>query len=327
MAAVEAEAGGPPPLPPTALDMARQAGQAVDRAIAAGVQRQTLQLMLPINQRRENFMSTEGLDYPCSINAEYEAMSAVTTAVSQSTSLEGEVEEKRRNGGGIEGDPSGIFRMSTGKAAAVVYPISDMLDQIRKIDKEAGPDRTVLIANPQWNLGGSGNVVSDFGFGPWKKAADDFLAQFPTVYSLEEFRIGAPGTLDVVTNDYAGRGGVIRVLYTYPGDWHAYVVGQSGGSVYVTSFPSKPAYKDLEAALDAWKAQGGSTVPGKLKSAGGGSSASEEPAAAPAEGGALTPAMVDALDKATVQKMPTALGKPTSGKLDKLKERLKETLG
>lgn len=34
----------------------------------------------------------------------------------------------------------------------------------------------VFIVNPQWSTGG--NIVSDFGFGPWRKAAEDFLATF-----------------------------------------------------------------------------------------------------------------------------------------------------
>ena len=36
-------------------------------------------------------------------------------------------------------------------------------------------------------------VVSDFGIGPWKKAAEDFLATFEPAYFIREKRIGSPG--------------------------------------------------------------------------------------------------------------------------------------
>ena len=49
----------------------------------------------------------------------------------------------------------------------------------------------LLMVNPQWNE--SGQIVSDFGIGPWKKKAYDFLDTFEPSYSLIEKRIGAPG--------------------------------------------------------------------------------------------------------------------------------------
>ena len=39
----------------------------------------------------------------------------------------------------------------------------------------------------------SAQVISDFGFGPWRKAADDFLATFQPTYVLKERRVGNPG--------------------------------------------------------------------------------------------------------------------------------------
>jgi hypothetical protein len=40
--------------------------------------------------------------------------------------------------------------------------------------------------NPQWQT--KGNVVSDFGFGPWRQRAEDFLQRFPVSYGLEQVR-------------------------------------------------------------------------------------------------------------------------------------------
>jgi hypothetical protein len=48
------------------------------------------------------------------------------------------------------------------------------------------PDMPALPAVPP-------QVISDFGFGPWRKAADDFLATFEPTYVLKERRVGNPG--------------------------------------------------------------------------------------------------------------------------------------
>jgi hypothetical protein len=40
-----------------------------------------------------------------------------------------------------------------------------------------------LQVNPQWKT--KGNLVSDFGFGPWKQRAEDFVRKFTLSYSLQ----------------------------------------------------------------------------------------------------------------------------------------------
>lgn len=50
----------------------------------------------------------------------------------------------------------------------------------------AESSKPTLLA--QWN--DEGQVISVFGIGPWKKAAEDFLSTFKLTYSLTEKRIG-----------------------------------------------------------------------------------------------------------------------------------------
>ena len=72
---------------------------------------------------------------------------------------------------------------------AVVFATAERLKQIQAYAKEA--QRPLILVNPQWR--NAGQVISDFGIGPWKKAADDFLGTFEQSYSLKERRIGSPG--------------------------------------------------------------------------------------------------------------------------------------
>jgi hypothetical protein len=47
-------------------------------------------------------------------------------------------------------------------------------------------DGLVLLINPQWQ---GGQAVSDFGFGPWKRRKEEFVATFQDVFFLKQFRI------------------------------------------------------------------------------------------------------------------------------------------
>ncbi len=92
---------------------------------------------------------------------------------------------------------------------AVVFPLADNLKDIQLLAKASTKDqRPLLVVNPQWRT--EGQVISDFGFGPWLKAAEDFLSQFETTYSLSEQRIGNPGSLGIRTQDWLNNGGVVR---------------------------------------------------------------------------------------------------------------------
>ena len=64
--------------------------------------------------------------------------------------------------------------------------------------------------NPQWRS--TGQVVSDFGFGPWKRQAEEFLASFEPVYALLEQWVGE------ASNIFSGSEGVVRILRFYPSD-------------------------------------------------------------------------------------------------------------
>ncbi len=77
-------------------------------------------------------------------------------------------------------------------------------------------------------------VISDFGFGPWRKAADDFLATFEPSYALKEKRIGSPGAARLcvwswsIADEHANRLGALAAALDghAPRDWAQPGVGK-----------------------------------------------------------------------------------------------------
>ena len=47
------------------------------------------------------------------------------------------------------------------RLAAVVFPTADTVAQVRQLARVKGPQRLMLVINPQWQTGGQ--IVSDFG--------------------------------------------------------------------------------------------------------------------------------------------------------------------
>lgn len=201
----------PQPLPRSPLEMVEQAGDAVQRALDAGQRRQKLQLLLPTNEKEYDFLATEALDYPCSLQREFEMAVNLSKAIllhvlGKATPLK----VTRIDDAGIEGEPCAVVFTESKDFLMVVFPTAERLKDIRELAKDE--QRTVVLVNPQWNDKGvsvmtvltrtvkhavtpyaAGQIVSDFGFGPWKKAAMDFLGTFTPSYRLVEQRIGAPG--------------------------------------------------------------------------------------------------------------------------------------
>lgn len=62
-----------------------------------------------------------------------------------------------------------------------------MLMQVREISERVAKEGglTVLV-NPQFT---SGNLVSDFGIGPWRRRSEEFVASFEQTYMLKQMRI------------------------------------------------------------------------------------------------------------------------------------------
>ena len=83
-------------------------------------------------------------------------------------------------------DADAVVELRAGDATALVFPTAETFDDVERLAGGARTGPGVLV-NPQWQ--NEGQLISDFGFGPWRKAKEDVVAKFTEVYSVRELRI------------------------------------------------------------------------------------------------------------------------------------------
>lgn len=302
------------PNPKTIEDVIEQAQNAVQRALEEGKKRQLLQILLPVDQRQFNFLDTEPRDYPCSITDEFMACSKVCAAILRGLHNEkDEVEVRTKRIGEFENemDPVAVLYPSDKSIAAVVFPIAETLNQIKTLLKN-DEKRPLLMVNPQWRS--SGQIISDFGFGPWKRQAEDFVNTFEPTYLLLEQRIGE------ASNVISGSGGVVRLLKCFPQDWHVYLMAWDGSSDLIGLQANQPTYKELEKLVSEAR----KSIPWKAPPRMLGGSEPAPPPLPRSLSDPLSDQEIDEMDKSELRRALMALKLPSSGKLETLRERLKE---
>jgi hypothetical protein len=315
--------------------MIEQAASAVSAGLSENLTRQQIDFLLPINEKERRFTATEPDDYPCSLQREFEVACSLTTGMLQRVLKDPSVEiaAKRLDDGGVEGEPCAVLypKNNPKSIAAVVYPTADRLNQIKDLAKDAS--RPLLLVSPQWRE--AGQVISDFGIGPWKKAALDFLGTFTPTYVLKEKRIGSPGTINGATGMRFTSGGVIRVLRVFPKQegYELFAMSADGSSQLLGTSLEEPTYQQLDEMITEGRnrkleifsiAQKATAMyeRGEDDDKNEADEAEEERTRASRE--VLSDADIEALDAASLRRLLASYGQPTSGKLSKLKERLKE---
>jgi len=186
--------------------------------------RQRIELLLPL------VGATDLDDWPGGIQQQFKAVLPMVETLlkglkSSDPALEGPLDAKILD----QGDAVGQWKGSA--LAAVVFPTAQTLKNVKELAE--GNRRLVLMVNPQWK---GGQVVSDFGIGPWRRASEEFVATFEEVYHLSQSRIS---------------GDECRVLRSYPGDWQVHVAGADGALPCVSVEKEKPSYARLVEILKA----------------------------------------------------------------------------
>mmetsp|Transcript_22831 Transcript_22831/g.70956 ORF Transcript_22831/g.70956 Transcript_22831/m.70956 type:complete len:409 (+) Transcript_22831:457-1683(+) len=310
------------PLPTTPTECVALALGGMQRAHASGIRRFATEWLLPVDQRQYNFMAVEAADYPCSIATEFAAAKAMVGSLltewdKAAGAGAGEISTSMLDDGGGISDLIGLSTTPTKSASAIIFPTGDSLPQVRKLaeicDKEGG--RPLVMSNRQWST--RGQIISEFGIGPWRKKAEDFIDSFEKVFVLTEQRIGdATGAASIT-------GGVVRILKVYPSKYHSFVMTREGGAECIMVTEAEPDYFELEEVLRQWKlANERDALP--LMFGGNGSSAT--PSVEIMEN--IDPENIvkfrrdeiEIMDKSTVQRLLNLYGVPTSGKLSILRE-------
>jgi len=337
------------PLPQTCAEQVAQCAAAVRLAASpagGSHRRQRVQLLLPINQRKSEFTSVESDDYGMNDADVYKAAMETASAMIRLVDPDGgEMSAKRVD---KDNDPVGVLQNAAGTVRALVIPNAQDLDELRALAKlgDANAAAVTLLVNPQWVE--SGQVISDFGIGPWRRRAEDFLRTFESTYALTESRVGAAATRDPARGgDFMGVGGVGRILKTKTSAFQIFAMGQDGSSECVCVVPSEPSYAFLEKEVFIKEeysllrrrngAEAGGSLEARLESsaaaaAADGGTATDWTIASTAEinaavrADAIGPADVDAFSKTGIRTALAALGLPTSGKVESMRERLREAL-
>eukprot|EP00238_Polyblepharides_amylifera_P011879 CAMPEP_0196592282 /NCGR_PEP_ID=MMETSP1081-20130531/72296_1 /TAXON_ID=36882 /ORGANISM="Pyramimonas amylifera, Strain CCMP720" /LENGTH=362 /DNA_ID=CAMNT_0041915913 /DNA_START=201 /DNA_END=1289 /DNA_ORIENTATION=- len=324
-------------LPQTAEQASQQASEAIKKGFEEGLTRQTVNILLPTDQRRKNYMFTEGLEYPENAASVYATAGAMAKYLFRGLGVKEEVVSQRIDDDGMDGEPVGVFTTDAQEILVIILPTADTLPRIRELEKKQ--NRKIVLLNPQWRT--QGNIVSDFGIGPWKKRAEEFVAKFTPTYSLTEQRIGAAATLDPVTGDYMGLGGIVRLLQIYPGECQTFSLGQDGSSECIMFSKSIPSYQELEKILYSSKTSlkttrsGGNLESEKDRLTRNETDNSETKdwsikstaeVAAAMQAGTITEADVLQMEKVPLRAALDAVGQPSSGKVEVLRNRLIESI-
>ncbi|CAD7699033.1 unnamed protein product [Ostreobium quekettii] len=210
------------PVPLKADAIRYEAVQACLRAWKAGVRRQRLELQVSMLKIGD---PVGPLGWPGGIQQQFRAVTPLVESIlmdlKRQQGLEGRLEAQVLD----EGDAVGCWESK--KLAAVLFPVSDTVDRIRRLDRGCGGERLVMMINPQWQ---PGQVVSDFGFGAQRKLREEFVDSFEKVFFQKEINI---------FNDR------VLLLRCYPGDWQVHLVRSSGLIDLICTQPREPKYEEL----------------------------------------------------------------------------------
>ncbi|GBG77440.1 hypothetical protein CBR_g23889 [Chara braunii] len=231
------------PLPRTSQESVDQAIGACKAAIADGLTRLQVEILLPL------IGPTDLDDWPGGIQQQFRAAEPIVESLLQGlTSGSGRKEERGERGGGgggggggigygplmlDEGDAVGLWERE--EVAAVVFPTAETLPEVQQVASRGGDHKPLVLVNAQWQ---GGQVVSDFGFGAKKRAAEAFVGSFTPTYFLKQLRI---------------LGEEVRILRRYPDGWQVFVVTGPEEVDCVAVLSDRPEYRKVEEILKGRK--------------------------------------------------------------------------
>eukprot|EP00878_Enallax_costatus_P028830 GHUV01031180.1.p1 GENE.GHUV01031180.1~~GHUV01031180.1.p1 ORF type:complete len:283 (+),score=91.74 GHUV01031180.1:214-1062(+) len=225
--------------------------------------------------------------------------------------------------GGIDGDLCATVGAGDKQALAVVWPTAEKLKQIKQYAEDSST-KLLLVVNPLWKT--EGNLVSELGFGPWRKANEDFIATFERSYQLYEQRVGAPSSVDLATGTRYVSGAVVRVLRVYPEQYVVHVVAGDGTSQAIGGFSERPSYKQLEQLIESARQAkleifALARKASSLDREAGIKSPEEVAASSSSDAAFYSPAEIQAMDSKSIRRVLVSLGLPGAGTPVKLQQR------
>jgi hypothetical protein len=216
-----------PSLPLNTKEQIEQAAGAIEAALRDGKTTQAIELNLPL------IGATDLDDWPGGIRQQYGALAPMVSEVLRliNAGAEGTCQQR------VIDDADAVAALTLGSDVVVSFPTAEVLDDLRAIENKNG-FRLKIIANPQWNTKGA--IIGDFGFGPWKRRAEEFVGKFEQTYYLKEQRI---------------QGEIVRTLKVYPNKWQVFALAPNENNKIVAEalgeFDERPLYDQLKKLLES----------------------------------------------------------------------------
>lgn len=216
-----------PSLPLNTKEQIEQAAGAIEAALRDGKTTQAIELNLPL------IGATDLDDWPGGIRQQYGALAPMVSEVLRliNAGAEGTCQQR------VIDDADAVAALTLGSDVVVSFPTAEVLDDLRAIENK-NDFRLKIIANPQWNTKGA--IIGDFGFGPWKRRAEEFVGKFEQTYYLKEQRI---------------QGEIVRTLKVYPNKWQVFALAPNENNKIVAEalgeFDERPLYGQLKKLLES----------------------------------------------------------------------------
>ncbi len=210
-------------LPKTTSQQVELAAKSVKRALESGKKNLEVTFDIPL------IGATDLDDWPGGVRQQYASMSPMVEALMKTVSGEKIVAKK------VIDDADAVVKVTSGDDVCTTFPTAEVLSDLKQITKDA--KRANMIINPQWVL--NGNIVNDFGFGPWREKNEKFVKDFEIAYFLKEQRI---------------QGETFRLQKVFGGPWQVFVLNQQKKTGQVEPLPpfeERPSYRQLEALLQS----------------------------------------------------------------------------
>lgn len=215
-------------LPRSPKEQVAQAADAVKKAAADGKELVSVEFNLPL------IGATDLDDWPGGVRQQYQAIAPMCGELLKTIGTDDKADIRQR----VVEDADAVVVLTTEGSQAMVFPTAETLPELKNLagkDKKSGP---LVVVNSQIRTNDDGsNLISDLGFGPWKKKNEEFLAQFEMVYWLSEQRI---------------QGETVRLLKSYQQPWQLFVLTEMTADMEpecVQTFEKRPTYKELEKLL------------------------------------------------------------------------------
>ena len=208
-------------LPKSTSQQVELAAKSVKKALESGKKNVEVTFDIPL------IGATDLDDWPGGVRQQYQSMSPMVEALMKAVSGEKTVAKK------VIDDADAVVKVTSGDDVCTTFPTAEVLSDLKQITKDA--KRANMIINPQWVL--NGNILNDFGFGPWREKNEKFVKEFEIAYFLKEQRI---------------QGETFRLQKVFGGPWQVFVLNQQTGQVEpLPPFEERPSYRELEALLQS----------------------------------------------------------------------------